>query len=65
MIYQLAHEIRNPLGGRAALRSSLNAVADREMREYTRIIIGKAIAGRLTESLLGRAQPASGTGEYP
>ena len=58
VIYQLAHEIRNPLGGlRGAAQLLERQLPTEELREYTRIIIGEAdrLAG-LTDSLLGPAR---------
>jgi two-component system nitrogen regulation sensor histidine kinase GlnL len=55
VISQLAHEIRNPLGGlRGAAQLLERQLPTDELREYTRIIIGEAdrLAG-LTDSLLG------------
>lgn len=55
VISQLAHEIRNPLGGlRGAAQLLERELPTEELREYTRIIIGEAdrLAG-LTDSLLG------------
>jgi two-component system nitrogen regulation sensor histidine kinase GlnL len=58
VIAQLAHEIRNPLGGlRGAAQLLERQLPTGELREYTRIIIGEAdrLAG-LTDSLLGPAR---------
>jgi two-component system nitrogen regulation sensor histidine kinase GlnL len=58
VISQLAHEIRNPLGGlRGAAQLLERQLPTGELREYTRIIIGEAdrLAG-LTDSLLGPAR---------
>lgn len=55
IIRQLAHEIRNPLGGlRGAAQLLERRLPDPELREYTQVIIGEAdrlVA--LTEDLLG------------
>jgi len=55
IIRQLAHEIRNPLGGlRGAAQLLARRLDDPELEEYTRVIIGEAdrlVA--LTENLLG------------
>jgi len=55
IIRQLAHEIRNPLGGlRGAAQLLQRRLPDPELAEYTRVIIGEAdrlVA--LTENLLG------------
>ena len=63
MIGQLAHEVRNPLGGlRGAAQLLEKQLDSAELREFTRIIIGEAdrlVA--LTDSLLGplrRPDPA-------
>jgi two-component system nitrogen regulation sensor histidine kinase GlnL len=58
VIYQLAHEIRNPLGGlRGAAQLLERQLATEELREYTRIIIGEADRlAALTDSLLGPAR---------
>jgi two-component system nitrogen regulation sensor histidine kinase GlnL len=55
MIRQLAHEIRNPLGGlRGAAQLLQRELPTPELREYTRIIIGEADRlTALTDSLLG------------
>lgn len=55
MIYQLAHEIRNPLGGlRGAAQLLERQLPTEELREYTRIIIGEADRlAALTDNLLG------------
>jgi two-component system nitrogen regulation sensor histidine kinase GlnL len=64
MVRQLAHEIRNPLGGlRGAAQLLERELADANLREYTRVIIGEA--DRLTalvDSMTGpnrRPQKAS------
>jgi len=55
IIRQLAHEVRNPLGGlRGAAQLLEKQLMDRELREYTEVIIAEAdrlVA--LTDSLLG------------
>jgi len=58
VIYQLAHEIRNPLGGlRGAAQLLERQLPTDELREYTRIIIGEADRlAALTDSLLGPAR---------
>ena len=58
VIYQLAHEIRNPLGGlRGAAQLLERQLSTEELREYTRIIIGEADRlAALTDSLLGPAR---------
>mgnify|MGYP000867394143 FL=1 len=55
MIRQLAHEIRNPLGGlRGAAQLLQRELPTPELREFTRIIIGEADRlTALTDSLLG------------
>jgi two-component system nitrogen regulation sensor histidine kinase GlnL len=59
MVRQLAHEIRNPLGGlRGAAQLLERELADPAMREYTGVIISEA--DRLTalvESMSGPARP--------
>lgn len=58
VIYQLAHEIRNPLGGlRGAAQLLQRQLTTEELREYTRVIIGEADRlAALTDSLLGPAR---------
>ncbi len=58
MIRQLAHEVRNPLGGlRGAAQLLERELPTPELREYTRIIIGEADRlTALTETLLGPAR---------
>lgn len=58
MIRQLAHEIRNPLGGlRGAAQLLERELPTPELREFTRIIIGEADRlTALTETLLGPAR---------
>ena len=55
MITQLAHEIRNPLGGlRGAAQLLERQLPGEELREFTRIIIGEADRlATLMDSLLG------------
>lgn len=58
VIHQLAHEIRNPLGGlRGAAQLLERELPTAELREYTRVIIGEADRlAALTDSLLGPAR---------
>jgi two-component system, NtrC family, nitrogen regulation sensor histidine kinase GlnL len=59
IIRQLAHEIRNPLGGlRGAAQLLERELPTPDLREFTRIIIGEAdrLAG-LMNNLLGPSQP--------
>lgn len=58
MIRQLAHEIRNPLGGlRGAAQLLERELPTPELREFTRIIIGEADRlTSLTDNLLGPVQ---------
>ncbi len=58
VIYQLAHEIRNPLGGlRGAAQLLERQLTTDELREYTRVIIGEADRlAALTDSMLGPAR---------
>ncbi len=55
MIRQLAHEIKNPLGGlRGAAQLLARQLADASMREYTSVIISEADRlAALVDSLLG------------
>ncbi len=55
IIRQLAHEIRNPLGGlRGAAQLLERQLDDPELREYTKVIIGEADRlTALTDGLLG------------
>jgi len=55
IILQLAHEIRNPLGGlRGAAQLLEKRLSDPALREYTQVIIGEADRlTALTEGLLG------------
>ena len=55
IIRQLAHEVRNPLGGlRGAAQLLERRLGDPELQEYTRVIIGEADRlTALTENLLG------------
>ncbi len=61
MVRQLAHEIKNPLGGlRGAAQLLERELLDPALREYTRVIISEA--DRLTnllDSMLGPARPPS------
>jgi two-component system, NtrC family, nitrogen regulation sensor histidine kinase GlnL len=61
MIRQLAHEIRNPLGGlRGAAQLLERELPGAELREYTQVIIGEA--DRLTalvDSMAGPSRPPS------
>jgi len=59
MVRQLAHEIKNPLGGlRGAAQLLERELPDASLREYTRIIISEAdrLAG-LLDSMLGPGRP--------
>ncbi len=55
IIRQLAHEVRNPLGGlRGAAQLLERELEDSDLREYTQVIIGEADRlTALTEGLLG------------
>lgn len=59
MARQLAHEIKNPLGGlRGAAQLLERELPNEELKEYTRVIIGEADRLRaLVDSLLGPARP--------
>ncbi len=59
MARQLAHEIKNPLGGlRGAAQLLERELPRAELREYTRVIIGEADRLRaLVDGLLGPARP--------
>ena len=59
MIRQLAHEIKNPLGGlRGAAQLLARQLADPSMREYTSVIISEADRlAALVDTLLGPVQP--------
>ena len=61
MVRQLAHEIKNPLGGlRGAAQLLERELLDPALREYTRVIISEA--DRLTnllDSMLGPGRPPS------
>jgi two-component system, NtrC family, nitrogen regulation sensor histidine kinase GlnL len=59
MIRQLAHEIKNPLGGlRGAAQLLARQLADAAMREYTSVIISEADRlAALVDTLLGPVQP--------
>lgn len=58
MARQLAHEIKNPLGGlRGAAQLLERELPNEELKEYTRVIIGEADRLRvLVDSLLGPAR---------
>ena len=58
MARQLAHEIKNPLGGlRGAAQLLERELPSQELREYTRVIIGEADRlCALVDSLLGPAR---------
>ena len=61
MLRQLAHEIRNPLGGlRGAAQLLERELDDATLTEFTRVIIGEAdrLAG-LVDALLGPGGPAN------
>ncbi len=59
MARQLAHEIKNPLGGlRGAAQLLERELPNAELKEYTRVIIGEADRlCALVDSLLGPARP--------
>ena len=59
MARQLAHEIKNPLGGlRGAAQLLERELPTEELKEYTRVIIGEADRlCALVDSLLGPARP--------
>jgi two-component system, NtrC family, nitrogen regulation sensor histidine kinase GlnL len=59
MARQLAHEIKNPLGGlRGAAQLLQRELPTEELKEYTRVIIGEADRlCALVDSLLGPARP--------
>jgi two-component system nitrogen regulation sensor histidine kinase GlnL len=59
MARQLAHEIKNPLGGlRGAAQLLERQLPNPELKEYTRVIIGEADRlCALVDSLLGPARP--------
>jgi two-component system nitrogen regulation sensor histidine kinase GlnL len=59
MARQLAHEIKNPLGGlRGAAQLLERELPNEELKEYTRVIIGEADRLRaLVDGLLGPARP--------
>ena len=59
MARQLAHEIKNPLGGlRGAAQLLERELPNEELKEYTRVIIGEADRlCSLVDSLLGPARP--------
>jgi len=58
VLHQLAHEIRNPLGGlRGAAQLLERELPTAALREYTRVIIGEADRlATLTDNLLGPAR---------
>ena len=60
MVRQLAHEIKNPLGGlRGAAQLLERQVDDERLREYTSVIIGEADRlARLVDELLGPGETA-------
>ena len=60
MIKQLAHEVRNPLGGlRGAAQLLERQLDEPELREYTKVIIGEADRlTALTDGLLGPTRKA-------
>lgn len=59
MIRQLAHEIKNPLGGlRGAAQLLERELPDAELRDYTRIIVSEADRlAALVDRMLGPVQP--------
>jgi two-component system, NtrC family, nitrogen regulation sensor histidine kinase GlnL len=59
MVRQLAHEIKNPLGGlRGAAQLLERELLDPSLREYTRVVIGEADRlAHLVDSMLGPARP--------
>lgn len=59
MLRQLAHEVRNPLGGlRGAAQLLEKRLPDSSLTEYTRVIIGEADRlAALTDTLLGPSRP--------
>lgn len=59
MLRQLAHEVRNPLGGlRGAAQLLEKRLGDPALAEYTRVIIGEADRlAALTDMLLGPSRP--------
>jgi two-component system nitrogen regulation sensor histidine kinase GlnL len=59
MVRQLAHEIKNPLGGlRGAAQLLERELLDPSLREYTRVIISEADRlANLVDSLLGPGRP--------
>jgi len=61
MVRQLAHEIKNPLGGlRGAAQLLERELLDPALREYTRVIISEADRlANLLDSMLGPARPPS------
>src|SRR5258708_19805461 len=61
MVRQLAHEIKNPLGGlRGAAQLLARELLDPALREYTRVIISEADRlPNLLDSMLGPGRPPS------
>jgi len=61
MVRQLAHEIKNPLGGlRGAAQLLERELLDPALREYTRVIISEADRlANLLDSMLGPGRPPS------
>jgi two-component system nitrogen regulation sensor histidine kinase GlnL len=61
MVRQLAHEIKNPLGGlRGAAQLLERELLDPSLREYTRVIISEADRlANLLDSMLGPGRPPS------
>jgi two-component system nitrogen regulation sensor histidine kinase GlnL len=59
MVRQLAHEIKNPLGGlRGAAQLLERELEDTALREYTNVIIGEADRlANLVDSMLGPGRP--------
>ena len=59
MVRQLAHEIKNPLGGlRGAAQLLERELKDTTLREYTNVIIGEADRlANLVDSMLGPGRP--------
>ncbi|MDE2306264.1 MAG: PAS domain-containing protein [Gammaproteobacteria bacterium] len=59
MVRQLAHEIKNPLGGlRGAAQLLERELLDRSLRDYTRVIINEADRlANLLDSMLGPVRP--------
>lgn len=61
MIRQLAHEIKNPLGGiRGAAQLLERQLADKEMREYTDVVVSETDRlATLVDTLLGPGGPSN------